>query len=35
MFNSSARWMRLDRPLRPEEIADRYIALLLDGLRQQ
>ncbi len=35
MFNSSARWMSLDGPLRPEEIADRYIGLFLDGLRQR
>jgi TetR/AcrR family transcriptional regulator, cholesterol catabolism regulator len=33
MFNSAARWIRLDGPLRPEQIADRYIRLLLDGLR--
>jgi TetR/AcrR family transcriptional regulator, cholesterol catabolism regulator len=35
MFNSSARWMSLDGPLRPEDIADRYIGLFLDGLRQR
>jgi AcrR family transcriptional regulator len=35
MFNSAARWMRLDGPLGPEEIADRYIGLLLDGLRRR
>jgi AcrR family transcriptional regulator len=33
MFNSAARWIRLDGPLGPEEIADRYVGLLLDGLR--
>ena len=32
MFNSAARWIRLDGPLGPEEIADRYIGLLMDGL---
>jgi AcrR family transcriptional regulator len=35
MFNSAARWIRLDGPLGPEEIADRYIELLLYGLRQR
>jgi hypothetical protein len=35
MFNSAARWIRLDGPLGPEEIADRYIGLLLDGLRRR
>ena len=34
MFNYTARWMRKDGPLTPEEIADRYVDLLLDGLRR-
>jgi AcrR family transcriptional regulator len=33
MFNSAARWIRIDGPLGPEEIAGRYIGLMLDGLR--
>ncbi len=33
IFNSAARWIDPDGPLTPEEIADRYVALLLDGLR--
>jgi TetR/AcrR family transcriptional regulator, cholesterol catabolism regulator len=32
MFNSAARWLNPDGPLRAEQIADRYIRLLLDGL---
>ncbi|MBL7488174.1 TetR/AcrR family transcriptional regulator [Frankia sp. AgB1.9] len=32
-FNSAARWLRPDGPLPPEQIADRYVDLLLDGLR--
>jgi TetR/AcrR family transcriptional regulator, cholesterol catabolism regulator len=35
MFNSAARWVRIDGPLGPQEIADRYIGLLLDGLRRR
>jgi TetR/AcrR family transcriptional regulator, cholesterol catabolism regulator len=34
MFNYTARWMRKDGPLTPEQIADRYVDLLLDGLRK-
>ena len=33
MFNYTARWMRPDGPLTPEQIADRFVDLLLDGLR--
>lgn len=33
MFNSTARWMRPDGQLVAETIADRYIDLLLGGLR--
>jgi TetR/AcrR family transcriptional regulator, cholesterol catabolism regulator len=33
MFNSAARWLKPDGPLQPEQIADRYIDMLLDGLR--
>lgn len=33
MFNYAARWMRADGPMSPEQIADRYVDLLLDGLR--
>ncbi|WP_162292928.1 TetR/AcrR family transcriptional regulator [Actinophytocola xinjiangensis] len=32
MFNYTARWMRADGPLSPEQIADRYVDLLLTGL---
>ena len=35
MFNYTARWMRPDGPVPPEEIADRYVALILDGLRDR
>jgi AcrR family transcriptional regulator len=33
MFNSAARWIRPDGPLSPEQIADRYVDLLCNGLR--
>ncbi len=33
MFNYTARWMRSDGPLTPEQIADRFVDLLLDGLK--
>jgi AcrR family transcriptional regulator len=32
-FNSAARWLRPDGPLSPEQVADRYVDLFLDGLR--
>ena len=32
MLNSTARWMQPDGELSPEEIADRYVDLLLHGL---
>lgn len=33
VFNSAARWIHPTGPLSPEEIADRYLSLLLQGLR--
>jgi AcrR family transcriptional regulator len=33
MFNYTARWIHRDGRLSPEQIADRYVDLLLDGLR--
>lgn len=33
MFNYAARWVRLGGKLTPEQIADRFVDLLLDGLR--
>jgi hypothetical protein len=32
MINSARRWMDPRGPLSPDEIADRYIALVLDGI---
>jgi hypothetical protein len=32
MFNSAARWLNPAGPLQPEQIADRYVDLLLHGL---
>lgn len=32
MLNSAARWMDPGGPLRPEEIADRYVDLVLNGI---
>lgn len=33
MINSARRWMNPRGPLSPDDIADRYIALVLDGIR--
>lgn len=33
IFNSARRWLRPDGPLSPEDIADRYVTMLIDGLR--
>jgi AcrR family transcriptional regulator len=33
MFDHTARWMRPDGTLEPRQIADRYVDLLLNGLR--
>lgn len=33
MCNYAARWLNPDGPLPPEQIADRYVDLFLDGLR--
>ena len=35
VLNSAARWIDPHGPLSPEEIADRYVSLLLDGLRER
>lgn len=32
MFNYAARWVRLDGKLSPEQIADRYVDMLVEGL---
>jgi hypothetical protein len=32
-FNSSYLWIEPDGPLSPEEIADGYVELLVEGLR--
>lgn len=33
IFNSARRWIRPEGPLSPERIADRYVDMLIDGLR--
>lgn len=35
MFNYTARWMRADGPVSPDDIADRYVDLLLNGLKSR